>query len=158
MSGYTVIKNNADGEQELSYTGVIRDRGETYICIDAIFQFSDRDLGYIKLRKGDLFSEWFYSDRWYNVFRVQDVDSGELKGWYCNITRPAVITDTQVSADDLALDVFVYPDGRTLLLDEDEFADLDLTDADRQQAWDAVKTIQGLVTRCESPFDEIENV
>lgn len=155
MSDITVIKNDADGNEELSYTGIVREQGENFVRLDAIFQFSDRDLGYIHIRKGDLFTEWFYDDRWYNVFRVQDVETEQLKGWYCNITRPADITDTHVSADDLALDVFVYPDGRTLILDEDEFADLDLTDTDRQQAWDAVETIKQLVASRTSPFDEI---
>jgi len=155
MLDFTVIKNDANGEHVLSYDGTIREWGGTYVKLDAIFQFDDRDLDYVTLRKGDLFTEWFYTDRWYNVFRVQDVDTGELKGWYCNITRPATITETQVSADDLELDLFVYPDGRTLLLDEDDFADLDLSDADREQAWDAVDTIKRLVARRESPFDEI---
>lgn len=157
MSDYTIIKNNAEGHPELSYTGTIRKRGKNFVCIDAIFQFSDRDLGYINLRKGDLFTEWFYSDRWYNVFRVQDVETEKLKGWYCNITRPAEITATQVSADDLALDVFVYPDGRILLLDEDEFADLNLSEDDKQQAWGAVETIKQLVDSRTSPFDGIKS-
>lgn len=155
MADFMVIKCDASGHQELSYMGTVRERGENYICIDAIFQFSDRDLGYIKLCKGDLFTEWFYSDRWYNIFRVQDVQTGKLKGWYCNITRPAVIRDTEVSADDLALDVFVYPDGNTLLLDEDEFAELVLSDTDRQHAWDAVEQIKHLVESRLVPFNEI---
>ncbi len=155
MTDFTVIKCDATGHQELSYAGTIRERGETYICVDAIFQFSDRDLGYIALCKGDVFTEWFYSDRWYNIFRVQDGKSGKLKGWYCNITRPATISQNQVSADDLALDVFVYPDGKTLLLDEDEFADLDLSDTDRKHAWDAVDQIKHLVENRLSPFDEV---
>lgn len=152
---YTIIKNNANGQAELSYTGTIRNREATSICVDAIYQFSDRELGYMTLRKGDIFTEWFYSDRWYNVFRIQDKQSQALKGWYCNITRPAIITDTHVSADDLALDVFVYPDGRVLILDEDEFDALQLSEHEQHQAHAAVKTIQHLVTSRTTPFDEI---
>ncbi len=155
MPDYTIIKNDADSNPELSYNGTIREQGDNFVCIDAIFQFSDRDLGYINLRQGDLFTEWFYSDRWYNVFRVQDVDSQQLKGWYCNITRPAIIETTQVAADDLALDVFVYPDGRTILLDEDEFEALNLSEDEQQQALSAVETIRELVMAKQAPFDEI---
>ncbi len=157
MTNFTVIKRDAFGNQELSYNGIIRERGDNFVCLDAHFGFSDRDLGYVNLRRGDLFTEWFYSDRWYNIFRVQDVNSHHLKGWYCNITRPAEIMSDQVAADDLALDVFVYPDGKTILLDEDEFSELNLSDLDRQKAWDAVDDIKQLVNIRESPFDEISN-
>lgn len=158
MADYTVIKRDANGKVELTYTGTVVDRSANSVCIDAIFGFSDRDLGYINLRNGDHFREWFYSDRWFNIFRVQDVDDSQLKGWYCNITRPAEIADTQVAADDLALDVFVYPDGRTLLLDEDEFADLTLSESDQQYAKNAVDTIMTMVSNRDYPFDEIGEV
>ena len=155
MSDFKVIKRDAKGKDQLSYVGQVFERGDNFVCIDAIFSFADRDLGYIHLRKGDVFREWFYSDRWYNIFRVQDRDTGQLKGWYCNITRPAQIEEHRVAADDLALDVFVYPDGRTLLLDEDEFALLNLPDADNETVWKAVASLQRMVARRQFPFDEI---
>lgn len=155
MDDFTVIKCDAQGQKVLSYTGRLLKRGEHFICIEATFTFNDRDLGYVVLKKGDVFHEWFYSDRWYNIFRVQDVDTHQLKGWYCNITRPADINENQVASDDLALDVFVYPNGRTLLLDEDEFSELPLSKADRQNAREAVDTIHQIVSKRQHPFDEI---
>jgi protein associated with RNAse G/E len=92
-------------------------------------------------KRGDRLVETFYSDRWYNVFAVYDRDDGALKGWYCNVTRPATITDTAVSSDDLALDVWVSPDGAVTVLDEEEFAALELSDADRAMALDAVQQL-----------------
>ncbi len=155
MTAFTVIKRDAQGNDVLSYNGVLQARGPTFVCIDAKFSLADRDLGYIHLRHGDHFREWFYSDRWYNIFRVQDVTSRSIKGWYCNITRPATIEAGQVTAEDLALDLFVYPDGRTLLLDEDEFALLNLTPREKQAAKQAVKALKRLVTNRLPPFDEI---
>lgn len=155
MPEFTVIKRDAFGVEQLSYHGVLVERDQTCVCVDAIFALPDRDLGYIHLRRGDRFREWFYADRWYNIFRVQDADTGAVKGWYCNITRPAVITAGQAAADDLALDVFVYPDGRTLLLDEVEFGELNLTADEQAQAWQAVASIQKAVARRLPPFDEI---
>lgn len=152
---YRIIKRDHRGNDVLEYAGMIRERTATMVCIDAFFAFEDRDLGYVTLRKGDLFTETFYSDRWYNVFRVQDVHTEELKGWYCNITRPADIQDDYVAADDLALDVFVYTDGRTLLLDEDEFSLLNIPDADRLSAKKAVEEITHLVATRQPPFAEI---
>ncbi|MCY3781581.1 MAG: DUF402 domain-containing protein [Chloroflexi bacterium] len=155
MGDFTIIKRDAFGKEELSYKGVLVSRSETCVCIDARFALPDRDLGFLHLRRGDLFREWFYSDRWYNIFLVQDVDTHAVKGWYCNITRPAVIAAEQASAEDLALDVFVTPDGRTLLLDEAEFAELNLPAEEQRKAWQAVESIKTLVAERLPPFDAI---
>lgn len=155
MTDFTIIKLNERGEFELSYEGVLRERTDGNVCIDAVFALPDRDLGYIKLRRGDRFREWFYRDRWFNIFRVEDVESKALKGWYCNITRPSIIGARQVAAEDLCLDVFVYPDGRTLLLDEDDFAELSLPTHEAEKAWQAVDAVRCLVSKRLPPFDEI---
>jgi len=57
---------------------------------------------------------------------VEEVGSeaGDLKGWYCNITKPAVVTEDELTFVDLALDLWVWPDMRYLVLDEDEFDEL----------------------------------
>ena len=155
MTAFTVIKLDANGEFELSYKGALREQTDDFICVDAVFAFADRDLGYIQLRRGDRFREWFYRDRWFNIFRVRDRDSNALKGWYCNITRPPIIGARQVAAEDLCLDVFVYPDGRALLLDEEDFAELNLPPDDEEKAWQAVDAIRCLVEKRLPPFDEI---
>lgn len=155
MVTFTVIKRDARGKFELSYEGVLRECTDSYICIDASFVMPDRDLGYIALRRGDHFREWFYRDRWFNIFRVSDGETGILKGWYCNITRPPYIGSDFVAAEDLCLDVFVYPDGRTLLLDEDDFAELNLSADEVEKAWQAVAAIRLLVSKRLPPFDEI---
>ncbi|MCY3918172.1 MAG: DUF402 domain-containing protein [Chloroflexi bacterium] len=155
MSAFTVIKLDARGKAELSYRGSLRERTEDFVCIDALFAMPDRDLGYIALRRGDQFREWFYRDRWFNIFRVSDGETGILKGWYCNITRPPHIGSDTVAAQDLCLDVFVYPDGQTLLLDEDEFAELNLSADAVEKAWQAVAAIRCLVSKRLPPFDEI---
>ncbi len=153
---YTIIKRDVDGKEELRYSGLLHLRTTEFVCIDAAFALGHRDLGYIQLRQGDQFREWFYIGRWYNIFRVSEAGSGALKGWYCNITRPPDIMDSHIAADDLCLDLFVDPDGRTLLLDEPEFARLDLTPRERELAWQAVADLRQMVAQRRPPFDEIE--
>jgi uncharacterized protein len=158
MSNFTVYKLNHRGEIELSYQGEVLEHGANFVCVRAPFTFATRDLGYVILKTGDIFTEWFYSDKWYNVFRVQDGDSGALKGYYCNLTRPAIISQNDVKADDLALDVFVRVDGSTLLLDEDEYNELPLSDDERAQVQAAVAEIQRLVKRATSPFNDLKAI
>ena len=65
----------------------------------------------------------YWSDRWYNVIRLEDPD-GRLAGFYCNIATPAIFDGSTLRYIDLQLDVrvFVEPAGwRVEVLDEDEF-------------------------------------
>ncbi len=152
---FTVIKRDFRGRPQLSYQGEVVARGDGWVCVVAPFAFPDRDLGYIHLKRGDIFTEWFYEDRWYNIFRVEDGHDGALKGWYCNITRPAEIGAEAVAADDLALDLFVYPNGEWLLLDEEEFASLSLSAEERQSVRAAIAALLALVAARRGPFADI---
>lgn len=157
MSGnqISVIKNNHSGKQVWKYEGHIIERGETYICLRAYFDRSEVNLGFVTFRQGDLFIEWFFTDRWYNIFQVHDGDSERIKGWYCNITRPAQIHDDAVIADDLELDVFITPNGTMMLMDEKEFGELDLPMEERMAALRAVQTLRRDVQEREAPFHAI---
>ena len=153
VSEFTVIKLDTQGNEVLCYPAQVLERGPTWVCLRAVFMFPDVDLGVSVFQTGDVFMEWFYSDRWYNVFRVEAAADGHLKGWYCNITRPAVISTDHVTAEDLALDVFVTVTGKTLILDEDEFAALKLSPGEQAAAWRAVESIRSSVDRREFPFE-----
>jgi protein associated with RNAse G/E len=154
---YTIEKRNHHGKPVFSYTGEVVELTKHHACVIAVFGRDDVNAGYVIFRKGDVMTEWFYTDRWYNIFRLQDVDSQQLKGWYCNITRPAVIAEKSLHADDLALDVFINPTGDFMLLDEDEFAALELSAEERAQALAAVEDLRGRVMRREETFAEIKN-
>lgn len=152
MSEITIIKRSHRGETLIEYSGDVVARGETWVCVRATFNHDDKIRDYVAFRRGDIFYEWHYADRWYNVFEMHDVTDGHFKGWYCNVTRPARITDSTVAADDLALDAFISPDGAMLVLDEDEFAALDLSDDERRHARHAIEQIRGMVERRAPPF------
>lgn len=155
MNPITVHKYNYAGEHILQYEGEIIESSPTSVCLRAVFSRDDADLGFVTFRRGDIFIEWFYSDRWYNVFQVYDGNSQRLKGWYCNVTRPAIITDSEVRADDLELDVFVTPNGTVLLLDEKEFSAMNPSVDERIAALRAVEAIRHAVTGRETPFEAV---
>lgn len=103
-----------------------------------------RDFGFVRFEPGDVFTEHYWRDRWYAVKEVRAADA-TLKGWYCDITRPAVVRDGAVVVEDLDLDLWVSADGGTVLrLDEDEFAESGLADRDPEAADRAVQALDEL--------------
>jgi hypothetical protein len=139
---FTVYKLDHEGHEVWRYPARVLERGPSWLRLEALFNRDDMDLGYVVFKRGDRFIETFYSDRWYNVFAVYDRDDGALKGWYGNVCRPAAIGDAAVRCEDLALDVWVTPEGEVMLLDEEEFATLLLSTEERDQAGAAVQTLR----------------
>lgn len=148
----TVYKLDHSGREKFAYTGEVIERSETRVVLEARFGRERMELGYVTLTPGDRFLEYFYADRWYNVFAIYDAADESFKGWYCNITRPAILTEDSVRAEDLALDYFVQPSGKEFVLDEDEFAALPLLAADRAAAQSALADLRGLAARRDGPF------
>jgi protein associated with RNAse G/E len=104
------------------------------------------------LKKNDLFMEIFYTDRWYNIFQLYDRDDNLVKGWYCNVGKPAVLeAEDQLSYVDLALDLWVAPDRTQTVLDEEEFAALDLDMETCQHARAALEELQKLFAEYKNP-------
>lgn len=151
----TVYKNNHHGEPVWKYQGSVIERGDSYVCLRAYFDRQQANLGFVSFNRGDLFIEWFFTDRWYNIFQVHDGDSETIKGWYCNITRPALIGHDSIMADDLELDIWVMPNGTMMLLDEKEFGDLDLSTDERMAALRAIQRIRQDAAERQGPFHAI---
>ncbi|HHX44674.1 MAG TPA: DUF402 domain-containing protein [Chloroflexi bacterium] len=112
------------------------------------------DLGPFVLEAGDVFLEYYFRDEWFSVFQIHGAD-GALKGWYGNITAPAEIGADAIRWIDLALDLLVLPDGRALVVDEDEFTALALSPDTARQARAGLARLQRWVRERRPPFDRI---
>jgi len=123
-----VQKKNPIGEVTYEYEGDLLGRDGTSITIEALFDRADLPFMGVVLKTGDRFVEYYFLDRWYNIFEIHDRDDDKVKGWYCNVTEPAVIEDGVVSYVDLALDLWVSVNGTQTILDEDEFEELKLNE------------------------------
>ncbi|WP_330176552.1 DUF402 domain-containing protein [Streptomyces sp. NBC_01498] len=110
-----------------------------------------RDFGFVRFEPGDVFTEHYWRDRWYAVKEVRTA-GGVLKGWYCDVTRPAVVSGPdhgelpcEVRVEDLDLDLWASADGGTVLrLDEDEFAESGLAGRDPAAADAALRALDEL--------------
>jgi predicted RNA-binding protein associated with RNAse of E/G family len=155
MKQVVVHKLDTRGRLVTSYGATLAKRFANGVLLDARWERPTLALGYTTFETGDQFHEWFYRDRWYNIFEIAE-SGGALKGWYCNIAEPATITENEIRCRDLLLDLWVAPDGKTLILDEDEFAADDAIDAPaREQALTALAELRRLVAARQAPFDKI---
>ncbi|WP_028801721.1 DUF402 domain-containing protein [Streptomyces sp. 142MFCol3.1] len=136
------------GHTKISYPAeLLRDDGNR-VTVRAPWAGDDaRDFGFVRFERGDVFTEHYWRDRWYSVKEVRDAE-GVLKGWYCDITRPATVSGDELIVEDLDLDLWRSADGRTVLrLDEDEFAASGLATTDPEAA-----------TAAERALDELEHL
>ncbi len=141
---FVVRKLNSEHQEVWRYSAAHHTWLANGVQLEARFQRADLPTPYTTFKQGDRFVEYFYTDRWYNVFAVYDRDDAQLKGWYCNICRPARLESGGLAYVDLALDVWVTPQGDWLLLDEDEFAAQTLSPAEHSQVQLAVEQLQQL--------------
>ncbi|MFJ2875193.1 DUF402 domain-containing protein [Streptomyces sp. NPDC087298] len=103
-----------------------------------------RDFGFVRFEPGDVFTEHYWRDRWFAVKEVR-TGAGVLKGWYCDIARPAVLRDGELLVEDLDLDLWVSADGSSVLrLDEDEFEESGLAGRDPAAADAALRALDEL--------------
>ena len=137
-----VQKKNPAGVVTYQYEGVLMARDENSITLEALFDRADMPFQDVIFKTGDRFVEYYYSDRWYNIFEIYDRDNGQIKGWYCNVGMPAVVEEGAVSYVDLALDLWVSADGKQTVLDEDEFNELGLNDELNASALSGLKELQ----------------
>jgi protein associated with RNAse G/E len=146
-----VQKKNPAGEVTYEYEGVMLKRDEHSIVLEALFDRADMSFMDVTFKTGDRFVEYYYSDRWYNIFAIHDRDDGKIKGWYCNVGKPAVIEDGAVSYVDLALDLWVSVDGKQTVLDEDEFEELQIDEELRSNALNGLDELKELFLNNKPP-------
>lgn len=151
----TVHKLNEQGVEVFRYYGTLVGEQGTILTLEARFERSDVQLFGVTFREGDRFVETYYSDRWFNIFEIHDAGDDHLKGWYCNITRPARFEQGHIYAEDLALDLLVTPDGRLRVLDEDEFDEMELSESDRDNALSALEELKRWVEARKGPFSKL---
>lgn len=137
-----ILKQNLQGETTWQYDGEALERGKNFIIIEAFFNRDDLPFQDIVMKRDDRFVETYYADKWYNIFEIYDRDDGRLKGWYCNLTKPAVIDDDSIAYVDLALDLWVNADGAQKVLDEDEFEALNLDEETKKNVWAGLRELQ----------------
>jgi len=114
------------------------------------------DLGLIK--RGTVSYEYYWLDRWYNVFRFHE-PTGEFRNYYCNVNMPPEFANDVLDYVDLDIDILVDERGSISILDMEEFEansrrfSFPLTVI--SSAKRAVDELITLIEQREFPFDQI---
>jgi protein associated with RNAse G/E len=121
-SAVRVRKLRPDGSEVFAWDGIVLRCNASGIVLQALFNVDQVDLGYTIFRRGDIFVEFYYWNRWFNVFQISQPD-GTLKGWYAKVGKPAELEPAlgELRYVDLELDVWTDPSGVVTVLDQSEF-------------------------------------
>jgi predicted RNA-binding protein associated with RNAse of E/G family len=145
VGGQVEVLLHKQGREKVRYRAdVLADDGGHLVVRAPWAGTQARDFGFVRFEDGDVFTEHYWRDRWYSVKEVRD-PAGMLKGWYCDVTRPARLHGARLEVEDLDLDLWVPAGGGPALrLDEDEFLASGLPERDPAAAARARRALDEL--------------
>jgi protein associated with RNAse G/E len=116
----TVRAYKHDGSPHRSWPARVLRQDGSLLVLDAEFaeEVQHELLGTIA--SGTLSVEYYWLDRWYNIFRFSH-PTGELRNFYCNVNVPPSFDGQVLSYVDLDIDIVVNTDFSYQLLDLEEF-------------------------------------
>ncbi|HEX5707309.1 MAG TPA: DUF402 domain-containing protein [Pyrinomonadaceae bacterium] len=145
-----------DGREHRRWRASLTKHEGPLIVLDGIFEQEVEHALLGNIRAGTQSTEYFWTDRFYSVFRFREPD-GAHRNYYCNVNTPPTLEDDTLSFVDLDIDVLVAPDFTYQVLDEDEFAlhsaRYGYPEELRARARAAVAELIELVERRLFPFD-----
>lgn len=145
-----------DGRVHRRWSGRLARRSGSLLVLEAVFEEEIRHPLLGTIRPGTLSTEYFWTERWYSIFRFRQ-PTGELRNYYCNVQMPPRLEGRLLSFIDLDIDVLVAPDLTYEVLDEEEFtahaALYQYPEEVRRQARAAVPELISLINGRRFPFD-----
>jgi len=109
------------------YPGILREESANMLTIESRLTTSKPTIAFGKIVADTGYSAiWFiFKNRWYDVGKFYDL-SGKWLGYYCDIIQPVpkLLADKSrtVNLTDLYLDIWISPENKFLILDENELA------------------------------------
>lgn len=144
-----------DGVEYRRWKARVASKDGSLLVLDAEFEFDvEHDLiGSIK--RGTRTIEYYWLDRWYNVFRFLDADES-TRLYYCNISTPPVIENDLLTYVDLDIDILVRPDFSFEVLDLEEFemnaGHYGYSEEEKRRTQSAVAELISLIQNRQFPF------
>jgi len=136
-----------DGREHRTWRARVDKRVGPLVVLDAVFaEEVEHDL-LGRIASGTISKEFYWLDRWYNVFRFSD-------RYYCNVTEPPSFDGSLLTYVDLDIDVLVEQDFSYRILDLEDFETYPYPAEVKQKARQAVAELISLVAARSFPFNE----
>ena len=136
-----------DGREHRTWRARLAKQVGPLIVLDAVFadEVEHDLLG--RIAAGTISKEFYWLDRWYNVFRFSD-------RFYCNVTEPPSFDGSTLTYVDLDIDILVEQDFSYRILDLEDFESYPYPAEVKQQARQALAELISLVEARSFPFNE----
>ena len=110
-----------DGAEYRRWNARVARRVGSLVVLEAEFEFDVQHPLLGDIQRGTRTIEYYWLDRWYNVFQFFAAD-GSTRLYYCNVNLPPKLEDDVLTYIDLDIDILVQPDLSFEVLDLEEFA------------------------------------
>jgi protein associated with RNAse G/E len=148
-----------DGSEHRRWSASIVSLDDNLLTLNAEFAEEIRHQLLGIVARGTTSIEYYWLDRWYNVFRFLH-PNGELRNFYCNVNVPPSFDGKVLSYIDLDIDILVAPDLSYQIVDEDEFvsnaARYEYPARIREQAYQALAELVTLIEKRGFPFCDLK--
>jgi len=116
----TINSRKFNGDIHRAWKAELLEKRGSLLVFKGVFENEVRHSKLGVIGRGTISYEYYWLDRWYNVFRFHEPD-GALRNFYCNINLPPSFENEVLDYIDLEIDVLVAKDFETEILDLDEF-------------------------------------
>jgi uncharacterized protein len=145
-----------DGRIHRTWKARLLDETEELYSFVGVFESEVKHVNLGVIRRGTVSYEYYWKNRWFNVFRFHEPEGG-LRNFYCNINQPPHFAGGVLDYIDLDIDVLIWEDFSLEILDEDEFAEnarrYKVPEKIKTRARDSLAELLQLIERREFPFD-----
>ncbi|MFS8084174.1 MAG: DUF402 domain-containing protein [Acidobacteriota bacterium] len=146
-----------DGAEYRRWNAVLARKEGSLLVLNAEFDDDVQHELLGEIKRGTRTIEYYWLDRWYNVFRFLTEDN-QTRLFYCNVNMPPTLKGNTLSYVDLDIDILVRPDFSYQVLDLDEFEEhaklFGYDEKTRRQAHLAVQELIAMIESRQFPFAE----
>jgi len=109
-----------DGSEHRNWRARLAAQEGELIVLDAAFAAEVQHDLLGQIAAGTISTEYYWLNRWYNIFRFSEPNGG-LLNYYCNVSLPPRLIDQTLSYVDLDIDILVQPNFSYQVLDTADF-------------------------------------
>ena len=146
-----------DGTEYRRWNARLSQHNGSLLVLDAEFESDVQHDLLGAIQSGTRTIEYYWLDRWYNIFRFMNGDNNGTGLYYCNLNMPPSLKDNMLTYIDLDIDILVQPDFSYRVLDLDEFEEnarrYGYSEEVKSKARAAVDELVSMIVRHQFPFD-----